>query len=311
MLTLNNLQEASNTGSYVFVATDPNGLQWPAPHVSLTVEGFPPYAVAVTNIFDSSEQGGFPATNAVDGDLSTYWVSYGTVAGQQPTAASPEWLFVQFARPISLAEFLVYPRNGYGPNACQMLVNCGLVPGIPTNGFETFGIPTNGTSVFSNAMANSAAPLDVVLAKPVLITNAEFLVTSSYSTENVQVAEMIFNERALPGSFGDWELRQFTAAQINNSALTSPNADPDGDGVKNLPGIRRRRQRSRRPERRHQCRDARRDFSRAMKSVSSTRSQTTWATSASKFPGLRRFVDLDECHTDGDQRGDQQGNDLD
>jgi len=233
LLVITNAQ-AANSGNYVLVVTDPSGVLWPSPPAKLVVEGYPPYQAPISYIIDSSEQSSFPAANAVDGDTTTFWVSYGTAAGQQPTAASPEWLFVTFPRPIALSEFLVTPRVGYGPNAVQMIVNSTLIPGTPLNGTETNGIPTNGTSVYSGSMANSATPLDVVLAKPVTVTNAELLVTTTYSAFNVQVAELSFNERSMPGTFGDWELRQFTAAQLNNPVMTSPFADPDGDGVVNL-----------------------------------------------------------------------------
>jgi len=233
LLVITNAQ-AVNSGNYVLVVTDPSGVLWPSPPATLVVEGYPPYQAPISYIIDSSEQSGFPAANAVDGNTNTFWVSYGTVAGQQPTAASNEWLFVTFPRPIALSEFLVTPRVGYGPTAVQMIVNSTLIPGTPPNGTETNGIPTNGTSVYTGTMANTAAPLDVVLAKPVTVTNAELVMTSSYSADNVQVAELSFNERSMPGTFGDWELRQFTAAQINNPAVTSPFADPDGDGVVNL-----------------------------------------------------------------------------
>jgi hypothetical protein len=141
---------------------------------------------------------------------------------------------VTFPRVVALSEVLVYPRASYGPEACQLLVNCTLVPGTPPNGTETNGIPTNGTSIFNGTMANTTAPLDVVLAAPKYITNLELYVTSAYSADNVQVEEMVFNERALPGTFGDWELNHFSAAQINTPATSSPFADPDGDGVINL-----------------------------------------------------------------------------
>jgi len=232
-LVITNIQ-SSNSGSYTMVVKDPSGVTWPSPAAVLTVEAYPPYQVPITNVFDSSEQPAFPATNAVDGLLTDYWVSYGTAAGQQPTATSPEWLFVEFPRVVALSEVLIYPRSGYGPNAIQLIANSQLAPGTPPNGSETYGIPTNGTSIYTGTMANSAAAADVVLAKPVYVTNLQLYITSSYSADNVQVAEIIFNERSLPGTFGDWELRQFTAAQLNSPAMTSPFADPDGDGVVNL-----------------------------------------------------------------------------
>jgi hypothetical protein len=48
------------------------------------------------------------------------------------------------------------------------------------------------------------------------------------------VVEVVFFERALPGTFGDWALRQFTSAQLADSSVSGPGADPDGDGAPNL-----------------------------------------------------------------------------
>jgi hypothetical protein len=50
----------------------------------------------------------------------------------------------------------------------------------------------------------------------------------------VQVVELNFFERAQPGTFADWQLQNFTDAQLTNSAIGTANADPDGDGVPNL-----------------------------------------------------------------------------
>jgi hypothetical protein len=238
-LVISNAQTA-NAGSYVLVVTDPYGVASSSPAATLTVQAYAPYPLPNTLVIDSSEQAGFPATNAVDGSLSTFWVSYGTASGQGPSVSNPEWLFVIFPREVALSEFLVYPRSGYAPGDVQMIVNSALLPGTPPNGTETIGIPTNGTSIYTGTMANSATPLDVVLSQPVYATNAQLYITSAYdptyptSPRNAQVAELVFNERAMPGTFGDWELGAFTSAQINNSAISSPFADPDHDGVLNL-----------------------------------------------------------------------------
>src|ERR1051326_5692677 len=45
---------------------------------------------------------------------------------------------------------------------------------------------------------------------------------------------MVFFERALPGTFGDWALRQFPSAQLADSTISGAGADPDGDGAPNL-----------------------------------------------------------------------------
>ena len=82
--------------------------------------------------------------------------------------------------------------------------------------------------------------LDVQFSQPVYSTNAELLITSSYdpnfptNSRNVQVVEMAFFERAVPGTFADWALNQFTEAQLADASISGANADPDGDGAPNL-----------------------------------------------------------------------------
>jgi len=233
-LNITNAQLA-NSGSYTLAVIDPHGVAWPSPAVTLTVEAYAPHALPIVDLVDSSEQPAYPASNAMDGLLTDFWVSYGTSAAGVPTVASPEWLFVTFPRQVALAEFLIYPRSGYGPANMQVIVNSQLAPGTPPNGTETLGIPTNGTVIYTGTMANSANPLDVSLLRPVYATNLQLYITSAYSAYNVQVAEMVFNERALPGTFADWELNYFTtSAQINNAAISGIGADPDHDGVPNL-----------------------------------------------------------------------------
>jgi hypothetical protein len=216
-LTITNAQVA-NAGSYTLVVTDPHGVAWPSPTATLIVQAYAPYQLTIASITDSSEQSAYPAANAVDGDTTTFWVSSGTAAGQGPSPTNPEWLLVTFSQQVALAEFLVYPRANYGPSNMQMIVN--------------------GTVVYTGTMANSATPLDVKLSPPVYATNAQLYITSSYDTaypsRNVQVSELVFLERAQPGTFGDWELGYFNDAQINNPAVAGIGADPDGDRVVNL-----------------------------------------------------------------------------
>jgi hypothetical protein len=82
--------------------------------------------------------------------------------------------------------------------------------------------------------------LDVKFSSPIYATNAELYVTGSYyhgnssNPENVQVVEFDLYERAQPGTFADWQLQNFTDAQLTNAAIGSASADPDGDGVPNL-----------------------------------------------------------------------------
>jgi hypothetical protein len=161
-------------------------------------------------------------TNAFDGNLANFWVSYGTNAGQGPAPSHPEWLQVTFPRQVAVSEFQIYPRSdndGYGPKDTQLLLD--------------------GILAFQGTMAPTST-LDVRLSPPVNATNAQLLITSSYdrgsstNPRNVQVDEMSFFERALPGTYGDWALHTFTDAQLADSALGTATADADRDGVPNL-----------------------------------------------------------------------------
>jgi len=183
---------------------------------------YPPYELAITSVTASSSQSGYPPTNAVDNNTSTFWVSSGTAAGQGPTPAHPEWLLVKFPRQCAVSEFQVVPRTangGYGPANLQLWLN---------------SVP-----VTTNTMTGTGT-LDVKFSPPLYATNAELYITGSYyngnssNPENVQVVEFDLYERAQPGTFADWQLQNFTDTQLTNSAIGTATADPDGDGVPNL-----------------------------------------------------------------------------
>src|ERR1035437_3282529 len=188
-----------------------------------------PYLLPLSSVTGSSWQASYPPTNAVDGSLSDFWVSY-----YGPTNHA-EWLMVTFPRLVALSEFQVYPRTdngGYGPKGVQIVLNV-------TNAIPASGMPTSGTNIYQGTMA-ATATLDVRLAKPLPATNAVLVITSSYdrgsstNPRNTQVVELAFYERAMPGTFGDWSLQEFTDAQLADPAFGTATADPDHDGVPNL-----------------------------------------------------------------------------
>ena len=183
---------------------------------------YQPYPVSSSSVTASSSQAGFPPTNAVDGNASTFWVSSGVSAGQGPTINNPEWLQFTFPRAVAVSEFQVAPRTlngGYGPKDVQMLLN-GLV-------------------IYQGTMAPTST-LEVPLTPPVNATNAQLLITGSYdpnfptNSRNVQVVEVVFWERALPGTFGDWALRNFNYTQLADPAIGASDADPELDGAVNF-----------------------------------------------------------------------------
>jgi hypothetical protein len=200
-----------------------------------TAPSYLPYLLPISAVAGSSWQSSYPPTNAVDGNYNDFWVTSGTSPGQGPTANHPEWLLVNFSRQIALSEFQVYPRTlngGYGPKAVQVFLNV-------TNAVFTNTLPSAGTNVYQGTMAATAA-LDVRLPQPVYATNAILWITSSYdpgyptNPRNAQVMEITFFERALPGTYGDWALHEFTDAQLADPEFGTATADPDGDGTPNL-----------------------------------------------------------------------------
>jgi hypothetical protein len=123
---------------------------------------------------------------------------------------------------VAVSEFQVAPRTlngGYGPKDMKMLLN--------------------GNVVYQGTMAPTST-LDVPLSPPVNATNAQLLITSSYdpnfpnNSRNVQVVEVVFWERALPGTFGDWAVRNFSDSQLADPAIGASDADPDLDGGVNF-----------------------------------------------------------------------------
>jgi hypothetical protein len=224
-------QTASNAAQITWSVSGSNGtLSFPGPNGSVAqivavvpvLPIYPPYALPISSVTASSSQSGYPPTNAVDGNTSTFWVSSGASAGQGPTTNHPEWLAVTFPRQVAVSEFQVAPRTvngGYGPKTMQMWLN--------------------GAVVYSGTMA-ATSTLAVTLYPPLYATNAELFITSSYdpsyptNSRNVQVVEMTFYERAQPGTYADWEMQTFTSQQLANSSYEGPLADPDGDGVPNI-----------------------------------------------------------------------------
>jgi hypothetical protein len=183
---------------------------------------YQPYILPISAIAGSSSQAAYPPTNAVNGNYTDFWVSSGANPGQGPTPSNPEWLLASFPRRVAISRFRVYPRTtngGYGPKDVQMLLN--------------------GAVVYSGTMQPTTT-LDITLSPPVYATNAELYITSSYDAgspgnpRNVQVDEVVFFERALPGTFGDWAVRQFNDAQLADTSISGPTADPDNDGAPNL-----------------------------------------------------------------------------
>ncbi len=60
---------------------------------------------------------------AVDGDLSTFWVSQGIQPGQGPGKGKSEWLGANFSAPTTVSGVRVLGRHNYGPKRCRLLAS--------------------------------------------------------------------------------------------------------------------------------------------------------------------------------------------
>ncbi len=186
------------------------------------VPPYPASVLALASVKASSAQTSYPATNAFNGNLTDFWVSSGTAAGQGPTTNKPAWLKAEFIRPSAVSETQIFPRTlngGYGPKDIKLLLNNVVV-------YEGRMEPT---STFS-----------LRFPRPIHATNAQLTILSSYdpnyptNARNVQVVEMRFLERARPGTYGDWALATLGVTYPDDPFAPAGASDPDGDGVNNL-----------------------------------------------------------------------------
>jgi BNR repeat-containing family member/F5/8 type C domain len=73
--------------------------------------------------FADDAQPSFPPSLANDGNLSTFWVSAGTQAGQGPTPEHPVHVGVDLGEPKRIGEVTMIPRPGFGPRAYTVEVS--------------------------------------------------------------------------------------------------------------------------------------------------------------------------------------------
>lgn len=77
--------------------------------LAVPVDAEAPAAPCVTRA-RSAQEGGAP-DRAMDGNAETSWVS----GGGRVTAESPQWLDLEFAKPVRVDRVVITPRPGYGP----------------------------------------------------------------------------------------------------------------------------------------------------------------------------------------------------
>ena len=93
----------------------------------------------------SSSQIDHPPAAACDGDPASFWVSGGVAAGEGPTASTPQWLSIDFGKPVMADSLILLPRDGYGPKSgeIQIIDNGG------SKVLATFDLPANGPATIS------------------------------------------------------------------------------------------------------------------------------------------------------------------
>ena len=163
MIEMNLAAPKSKLGFYQDVAV----LAWPAAEA----------ATKDVTVAASSAQKGREAAAAFDGDESTFWVSAGEKPGEGPVEAKPEWIELEFAKPLGADSLQITPRPGYGPKHGAVLA---ISEGKPRE--------VARFDMTSDAPATVRFPAVEADAFRIVITGARD--TNSASPRNVQVAEI-------------------------------------------------------------------------------------------------------------------------
>lgn len=121
----------------------------------------------------SSAQKGYPAAKAVDGDEQTMWVSDGWKEGDAPTPQRPEWLLLEYPQPVQTEILWIVPRSPYGPREIEIQISA---DGRAFTTVKKHTLKRGG---------EEAIPLPPTRSQILRV-----LVTASYSTQNVQIAEV-------------------------------------------------------------------------------------------------------------------------
>ncbi|HPA18856.1 MAG TPA: glycosyl hydrolase [Verrucomicrobiae bacterium] len=116
--------EARATGPAEFDAPLPDPKHAPEFYHDIAVVAYPLRANASLslppNLRYSSEQSGHTSKDVIDGNPDTFWVSAGGQSGDGPTREKPQWLQLEFDRPVAPASAIIRPRPGYGPREGEL-----------------------------------------------------------------------------------------------------------------------------------------------------------------------------------------------
>jgi len=127
----------------------------------------------------SSAQSNYPAAKAVDGDDQTMWVSNGWKKGDAPTPQRPEWLQLDYPRPVTAETLWITPKSPYGPREIEIQSSS---DGKTFTTFKKQTLKRDG---------EQAIPLPSTRSQIFRI-----LVTGSYTAENCQIAEVGLSKAA-------------------------------------------------------------------------------------------------------------------
>ncbi len=142
----------------------------------VAVQAFPrpagPERLPPPRVTASSSQAPYPAARAGDEDEETMWVSDGWKEGDAPSPGRPEWLQLEYPQPISADTIWIVPKSPYGPRTLAVQTS---------EDGKTF------TTLKQASLARDGG--QAIPLPPVRSRIFRVLVTSSYASQNTQIAE--------------------------------------------------------------------------------------------------------------------------
>ena len=150
----------------------------------------------------SSAQSGYPANAAADGSAESFWVSGTCETGAGPSRERPQWVQLNFTRPVSADHLMLQGRAGYSPRQCEVQVS---EDGKNFRQLKAFTAPESGQAAVSFSAAAGRAFRVVFLSA--------FDPYFPRAPRNVQVAEL-----QLSGKDGTWPDGHRAISPIQNWA---------------------------------------------------------------------------------------------
>jgi hypothetical protein len=87
--------------------------------VAIPSAGDPPRPAAPVRLTASSTYQQYRPELAADGNLETRWISNGDRPGKGPRPGRPEWLMLEYARPLAATALCLKPYTDCGPRDCE------------------------------------------------------------------------------------------------------------------------------------------------------------------------------------------------